>query len=316
MTGAGMPLHFIGRLAIDPTNPDIAYACFGGFGLPAGQHVWKTTNLMSGTPAWAASGTGLADVPVNAFAIDPVMPTRLFAGTDLGVYTSTDGGATWAPYTTGMPVVTVFDMAIHPSARILRIATHGRGMWERLLDAPVATQLALVGAEIVGGHPRMTWYSADGAGQQMNLYRRAVPGDWALVGPISADGTGQITYTDADVVAGRSYEYRIGVLSGTTETFLGQVWVDVPLSETFAIRSLGGSGREPLAFLVSLSAASPARLELVDVTGRRIASLDLASLGIGEHRVQLGADPVKPGIYWARLTQAGKFASTRIAVVF
>ncbi|MEO5989133.1 MAG: hypothetical protein ABIU54_04200, partial [Candidatus Eisenbacteria bacterium] len=109
MTGAGMPTtKYIGRIAIDPTNSNVAYVCFGGFNVAAGQHVWKTTNLMSGTPTWVASGTGLADVPVNAFAIDPAQPLRLFAGTDVGVYQSNDGGATWAPWTTGMPVVSVF----------------------------------------------------------------------------------------------------------------------------------------------------------------------------------------------------------------
>src|SRR5439155_17120220 len=79
MTQAGMPTaKYIGRIAIDPTNANIAYVCFGGFNIPAGQHVWKTTNLLSGTPTWSASGSGIPDVPVNAFAIDPSNPSQLF----------------------------------------------------------------------------------------------------------------------------------------------------------------------------------------------------------------------------------------------
>ena len=310
-TNPSMPVaKYVARIAIDPTNPSVAYVCFGGFGVTAGQHVWKTTNLMTGTPTWSASGAGLPDVPVNAFVVDPMVPSRLWAGTDVGVYVSTDAGASWSPYVTGMPVVAVFDMSLQPTTRVLRIATHGRGMWERMVDAPVATQLALVGAEIVNGHPHMTWYSSDGAYQLMNLYRRAVPGDWESLGSLSADGTGLINFTDPNTVAGHSYEYRIGVLQGTKEQLLGQVWVDVPLVADFAVRRLADAGGA-LQFSVSLSNPAPARLELMDVTGRRLAGTDVS--GAGEHSVSLPSGAVQPGIYWARLTQAGKLVSTRVA---
>lgn len=316
MTGVGMPVKYIGRIAIDPTDPNKAYVCFGGFGVPAGQHVWKTTNLMTGTPTWSASGFGLPDVPVNAFAIDAMVPTRVFAGTDVGVYQSFDGGATWAPYTTGMPVVSVFDMKIQPTSRTLRVATHGRGMWERSLDAPVATQLALVGSEIVNGHPKMTWYSADGAREVMKLYRRAIPGEFAYVQDLQADGDGLLTYEDANVVAGRSYEYKIGVTHNGVERMLGQVWVDVPVEAQFALRSLSANpARGSLQLSVSLGSVSPASLELVDVTGRRVAGKDLGTLAAGTHRVTLDATGVASGVYFARLAQAGKVASVRVTIV-
>ena len=315
MTGGGMPAHTIGRLKIDPTNPSIAYVCYGGFGLAAGQHIWKTTNLSSGTPTWTASGNGLPDVPCNALAIDPVTPSRMWAGTDVGVYASNDGGASWTPYTTGMPVVAVFDMDLQPVARILRVATHGRGMYERLVDTPVATQLALVGAEIVNGHPRMTWYSADGANETMKLYRRAVPEDWTSEGTVSSDGTGMITYEDMEAVRGRSYEYRLGVFGTSGERMMGQVWVDVPLETQFAITRAPGKN-DVLAFAVSLPRAGEASLELMDVAGRRVDSMDLSALSAGEHTVQFRVAQRKPGVYWARLKQGEHMVSTRVALYF
>ncbi|MFN8586625.1 MAG: hypothetical protein U0704_02400 [Candidatus Eisenbacteria bacterium] len=316
MTGAGMPVKYIGRITIDPTDPNVAYVCFGGFNIPAGQHVWKTTNLMTGTPTWVASGAGLPDVPANAFAIDPMVPTRMFVGTDVGVYQSLDGGANWTPYTTGMPVVSVFDMKIQPTSRTLRVATHGRGMFERLLDAPVATQLALVGSEIVNGHPKMTWYSADGARESMKLYRRAIPGEFQYVKDLQADGNGLVTYEDADVVAGRSYEYKIGVVNNGVERQLGNVWVDVPLDVQFALRSLSANpARGTLQMAVTLGTAAPASLDLVDVTGRRVAGRDLGTLAAGEHRIALETRGVASGVYFARLSQAGKMATVRVSLV-
>jgi len=128
------PRKFIGRAVIDPTNALIAYVTLVGYGVPSGQHIWKTTNLSTATGAspvtWTAAGNGIPDVPVDAFAIDPQNSNTLYAGTDIGVYTSIDGGANWTPYGTGLPRVAVFDMAILNSQRILRVATHGRGIWE------------------------------------------------------------------------------------------------------------------------------------------------------------------------------------------
>lgn len=312
MTGP-MPAHSPCRIMIDPTDPNIAYVAFGGFNLGAGNHLWRTGNLMSGTPTWTASGNGLPDVPANAIVIDPALPNRIWVGTDVGVYESTDYGATWAPFTTGMPVVAVFDMKLQPTSRILRCATHGRGMWERSIDAPTATEIALVGAEIVDGHPKMTWYSSDNT--RMNLYRRAVPGDWMRVREIAPDGTGMITYEDLDTQPGRSYEYQLGVMSGGTERMLGQVWVDVPVEASFALKRVSPDAQNAVQFAISLPVAGPARLELIDVTGRRVADLDLTTLGAGNHQVKMDTRGAPAGVFFARLVQANKMLSTRVVLV-
>src|SRR5437667_5904770 len=125
-----IPGCYSARTVIDPNTVNTAYVTLSCFGLPVGQHVWKTTNLSGAPPTWTASGSGIPDVPTNAFVIDPRDSTSLYAGTDIGVYHSTDSGATWNPYGTGLPRVAVFDMAIQSRQRVLRIATHGRGIWE------------------------------------------------------------------------------------------------------------------------------------------------------------------------------------------
>jgi len=128
------PLKYIARAVIDPNNKDTAYVTLNGYGTP--NHVWKTTNLssfQSATPApptWVAASTGLPDVPVNSFAVDAGNSSFLYAGADIGVFFSTDGGATWNPFGLGLPRVAVFDLNIQPSAHKVRIGTHGRGAWE------------------------------------------------------------------------------------------------------------------------------------------------------------------------------------------
>jgi photosystem II stability/assembly factor-like uncharacterized protein len=131
-----IPNSYVARVDIDPTNSDVAYVTIGGFqgGIAASQsHVWKTTNINGTSTSWTGINTGLPDVPVNAMVIDPNDHTHLFVGTDIGVYASTDSGAHWAPFGTGLPIVAIFDMAIAQpgtGSEVLRVATHGRGMYE------------------------------------------------------------------------------------------------------------------------------------------------------------------------------------------
>lgn len=197
----------VGRIAVDPVDANVAYVAFTGFALNPGHHIWKTTNLSAANPTWVVAGTGIPDVPVNALAIDLSDPSRIYAGTDIGVYSSGDAGATWAPYGTGLPRVAVFDMAIAPGTpRMVRIATHGRGVWQ----TSVAGTLSNVS---ISG--RVT--TPDGRGLRN-----------AVVTLTSAGATRQATtssfglYTFSDVAAGATYSmsvlskrYRFGSQSVT-----------------------------------------------------------------------------------------------------
>ncbi|HBB96400.1 MAG TPA: hypothetical protein DC054_13515 [Blastocatellia bacterium] len=137
---------FIGRAMIDPNNKNVAYVTLSYYA-PAGQGIWKITNLnaagVSGgaAPVWAAAGSGIPSIPINAFAIDPLNSNNLYAGTDIGVYFSSDAGASWTPFGSSLPRVAVFDLQIQPTSRILRAGTHGRGIWETALVNPAASTL-------------------------------------------------------------------------------------------------------------------------------------------------------------------------------
>ncbi|MFN2491286.1 MAG: Calx-beta domain-containing protein [Pyrinomonadaceae bacterium] len=133
--------RFVGRAVIDPNNKNVAYVAFSFFAR-AGQGIWKITNLgaaagaESVAPNWIPAGSGIPSVPINALVVDPINSNNLYAGTDIGVYYSTDAGVSWNPYGTGLPRSAVFDLAIQPTSRILRAATHGRGIWETPLITP------------------------------------------------------------------------------------------------------------------------------------------------------------------------------------
>ena len=132
---AGMPAKYLARAVIDPNHANTAYVAYNG---NASAHVFKTTNLNdtgTGTVTWTEKDTGIPDISVNAFLVDPANSNHLYAGTDRGVFVSTDGGDNWNQFGTGLPNVAVFDLAISAD-RHLRAATHGRGFYEIPTLAP------------------------------------------------------------------------------------------------------------------------------------------------------------------------------------
>jgi hypothetical protein len=131
------PLSIVTDIAVDPSNPDRIYITFGGFG--DYRRVWFFDGAQweprSGPEA--ESPDSLLNVQANAIVVDPADPAHVYVGTDIGVWRSMDGGVTWEPFSEGLPDSAVTDMVIHHRSRLLRAATHGRGVWERnLADTP------------------------------------------------------------------------------------------------------------------------------------------------------------------------------------
>jgi hypothetical protein len=130
--GGKLPLAYVCRVVLDPSDSNTAYVTFNGYGLTAkpGQQIWVTHNLSALTPSWTPAGKGIPSISVNGFVIDPQNTKHLFAGTDHGVYASTDGGAHWSQFGKGFSDVEIFDLTLQSPARILRAATHGLGIWQ------------------------------------------------------------------------------------------------------------------------------------------------------------------------------------------
>jgi hypothetical protein len=95
------------------------------------------------TATWTVMQNGLPDLPVTRVLFDPRDTTRgtIYAATHVGIYRTTDGGANWSPYGSGLPTVRVNDIYMPPDGGFIRLATYGRGIWE-------LAQLELVSAEL------------------------------------------------------------------------------------------------------------------------------------------------------------------------
>jgi hypothetical protein len=97
------------------------------------------------------SGTLPPTGNVQVVRQDPKNPSLLFAGTELGLFASLDGGAHWERFMNNLPVVRTDDILIHPRDGDLIVATHGRSLWiaddisalEQLTPAVRAQDVAL-----------------------------------------------------------------------------------------------------------------------------------------------------------------------------
>lgn len=74
---------------------------------------WYSGALKSndGGAFWEPINNGLAANDVYALAADPTMPNRLFAGTEMGLFVSNDGGLNWVRPTGNLPGRVVSDLA-------------------------------------------------------------------------------------------------------------------------------------------------------------------------------------------------------------
>ena len=151
-TGApSLPNRAITYLAVDPTNPNRLFVTVGGSG---SGHVFVCANTMAAQRVWTnISGAGvnaIPDINTNTIALDVDAPNNTYyIGNDVGVFMTSNGGATWTNATQplGLPNVQVNELAAIPGQRALYAATFGRGIWKISLGATynVSGQITLEG---------------------------------------------------------------------------------------------------------------------------------------------------------------------------
>ncbi|MFH1312646.1 MAG: T9SS type A sorting domain-containing protein [Candidatus Eisenbacteria bacterium] len=130
------------KIHAHPTDVNTAFVTFSGYA--AGRaHIAMTTDMGA---SWVDVTGDLRSQPVNTMIVDPLDPIVWYIGTDVGVWSSTNGGMNWVPHEVGLPNAVVLDLEIRRSARKLVAGTHGRGAWE--IDIP---PLSGVDVEVAGG---------------------------------------------------------------------------------------------------------------------------------------------------------------------
>ena len=283
-----------------------------------------------GTPARQATrgafGAAVADldedgVPDVAIASDLVgFPTPPYSGGAAFYHGMGDGSmhSLVAYGSDGLPTdLAIGDMNGDGSPDIViantRVSTVSILLHE--VNGPVPALASITSAEALSDRVRLVWQGAPYVAA--TLYRRTDTSAWTVVAPVVADASGRISYEDGDVVAGQTYSYRLGAGMGASEIFFGDVTVRTPLGVSFALAgSVANPTQGPWSVSFTLPGAGAARLDIVNLAGRIVASRSVGQLGAGDHVLALPETrSLGAGIYFLRLTRGTETKLAKVVAI-
>jgi photosystem II stability/assembly factor-like uncharacterized protein len=119
---------YVSDLLADRFNTDVVYATFDNRKRDDFKpYVLKSTDRGN---TWVSISGNLPDNgTVHTIEQDPEVPGLFFAGTEFGFFFTTNGGVSWTKFTSGLPTISVLDMAIQERENDLVLATFGRGFY-------------------------------------------------------------------------------------------------------------------------------------------------------------------------------------------
>lgn len=197
-----LPDRWVSQIVSDPKVPGRIYVSVMG---------WEADNIWCSDAPYSewTSVTGqngpypLPSVPVSGLAVHQTMDGWLYAGTDLGIFTSTDNGDTWSTSTIGPGTVPVEELIWRNNNELLAV-THGRGMYL----ADVTTDLELLDP-VPGIANQVNGFPVGNATSQKRVYvvgsqaagSMPVPGCGGLVVDLSNPQRVGFNTADSDGVA-------------------------------------------------------------------------------------------------------------------
>ena len=116
-----------GVLAIDPSDPQTLYAVIGDRWTRL--HPSQLAKSSDGGRHWRVLTSGNHGIDATAIAIDPRHSKTVYAATQFqGVLRTTDGGATWHPFDTGLLARAINGLSLDPTGTTLYAGTNGAGV--------------------------------------------------------------------------------------------------------------------------------------------------------------------------------------------
>ena len=128
----------LGRLSGLATHPILDSTAFALFSFAQGPKILRTDNLgqswydISGFGTDTVSANGFPDVALYDLLVMPYDTSIIWAGTEVGVFESTDAGTSWHVLSANMPAASIWEMKIVDKQVVL--GTHGRGIWSVTID--------------------------------------------------------------------------------------------------------------------------------------------------------------------------------------
>ena len=116
----------INSIDVSPHDPATVYIAFNRYKFDDFKpYILKSTNYGK---TWKVYNNGIEKNSfVRVVREDNVKKGLLYAGTERGIYLSTDGGENWDKWQRNLPIVPITDLKVHQNDLV--VATQGRGFW-------------------------------------------------------------------------------------------------------------------------------------------------------------------------------------------
>jgi hypothetical protein len=277
-----LPDRYYSSIAVDPTDPNRLVVSLSGFTpLSTESQLYLSHD---GGSTWSDIGSTLPDVPVDMVRFDPTDRGALYVGTDLGLFygngfpTSGVLGSqtvrSFFSYNEGLgDNVIVTDIVFtNTTPKKLRLATYGRGFWERALapsSLPVnfvdfnvtvtdkGNQLKWVVADQVNVSKYEVEYSTDAQNFKTVASIKATPNSGLITYNYlhairndvngyyrikSVDLDGDVMYSNIQDVKAQKLVVKISAYPNPTSGFF-RVQIPTALSSSFALKVYDAAGK-------------------------------------------------------------------------
>ena len=154
---------------------------------------------------------------------------------------------------------------------------------------------------------------ADTVSRDVTVKWRGPAGEWKSLGRVRADKLGRATWRDSTTRFGRFLELGLALRTAHGTRLVPMPPVRLPGAGLTLSARLEPDGGTTLAF--RLPTGYPATIELFDVTGRNVGSIDVSGLVAGMHETRVPPGMLRGrGVYFARLSQRGEWATEKFLV--
>ncbi len=301
--GRTLPARPVNSLAFDPVDPNTLYVALSSFNDATPDrpgHVFKSVDALAGSPTWVDVSPRI-DLPFNVIAVDPSNPDLVYAGSDTGLWQSTDAATTWVKVgiETGLPNVAIHDIQFHPLTDQPVVFTYGRGAFTLRTEAATLRPPTDLRVTSVIGNAVTVAFTAPSGGLPPTEY---VLEGGVLPGQVLASiptGSAETTFTFTAPTGAFYIRMHSAVDFAQSEEPSNEIRivVNLPPSIPANLLALVDGSTVALAWVNTTTGGVPTRF-ILDVTGSLTTSL---SLPVGE---SFSAVSVPTGTYTVALRAA------------
>ena len=247
---AGLPARYVFRILVDKNNLNSVYVSFGGY---AADNLYHSVN---GGSTWSNITGVLPAVPIRSITMHPLNSSWLYAGTEVGIFTSKDSGATWSATNDGPANVSVEELSWMDNNTLLA-GTHGRGMYKATVPAsPPALPLGVTAAT-GNGQNTISWTNVAGA-TSYNIYWSTVAGVTPLNGTKISNAS--TPYIHTALANGTAYYYVVTAVSVNGDESAASAQVTAtplgPPTQPLGVTASAGDGQDTISWTNLAGAAN------------------------------------------------------------